>query len=75
MFGIRIATVLSTDPEEVSTYLPSNYKIVTHTDGEVIIAGEDNHGWTLDEYVIPRLASGMIHCREITDQFTLKGAS
>lgn len=30
-----------------------------------IIKGEDDHGWTLDGYVIPRLGSGLIWAREI----------
>lgn len=29
-----------------------------------VIEGEDNAGWTLDGYVIPRLASGMIYATE-----------
>lgn len=43
-----------------------------HADGRqyderfvVVIAGRDQAGWTLDGYVIPRLASGMIFGREI----------
>ena len=32
---------------------------------DVIIGGVDNHGWTLDDYVIPRLGSGMMICTEI----------
>lgn len=30
-----------------------------------VIEGEDSHGWTLDGYVIPRYASGLIGCEEI----------
>ena len=60
----------------IAGYLPANYKIV----GELIlleeaasfwpgkysiISGEDNAGWTLDGYVIPRLGSGLIAAREI----------
>lgn len=30
-----------------------------------VIAGEDNAGWTFDDYVEPRLASGLIYAKEI----------
>lgn len=30
-----------------------------------VIGGEDKAGWTLDDYVIPRLASGVITAQEI----------
>lgn len=30
-----------------------------------VIGGYDNAGWTLDDYVLPRLASGGMHGREI----------
>lgn len=30
-----------------------------------VIAGEDRAGWTLDSYIIPRYASGLIGCDEI----------
>ena len=48
-------------PETVKVYLPSNYEVVGDLAPDsrpmTIIAGEDRMGWTLDEYVIPRLAS------------------
>lgn len=31
----------------------------------VVIVGEDSHGWTLDGYVLPRLASGNHIGREV----------
>jgi len=31
----------------------------------VIVRGEDYAGWTLEDYVIPRLASGMIFTKEV----------
>lgn len=59
---------------EVEAYLPANYAVLTDhianpfSDDRVrlnvVIAGEDDCGWTLDGYVIPRLASGLMHCRE-----------
>lgn len=51
----------------VQAYLPSNYEVTgTHKDGGIMICGDDNLGWTLDDYVIPRLASGMYSAREVT---------
>jgi hypothetical protein len=59
--------------DEVAAYMPGNYEVYGHRfpDGGtgrlvVLIRGEDNAGWTLDDYVIPRLASGLMACREIT---------
>jgi hypothetical protein len=55
--------------ETVQRYLPQNYEahIVHHLgdDPVILIHGRDNAGWTLDEYVIPRLASGLIFAKEI----------
>ena len=31
----------------------------------LLVEGEDHAGWTLDDYVIPRLGSGNYGCREI----------
>ncbi len=57
--------------EEVAAYLPDNYEVISdhaaNPDGtrvNCVIAGYDYLGWTLDEYVIPRLASGLLACRE-----------
>lgn len=66
---------------EAEAYLPDNYRVIhdhlTRTRGtaggvvggrvvhELVIAGEDVAGWTLDTYVIPRYASGLIACEEI----------
>jgi hypothetical protein len=33
--------------------------------GHVVIQGRDSHGWTLDDYVIPRLQSGLHSAWEI----------
>lgn len=58
---------------EVAAYLPDNYSVIAgqgaeadieYFDGSYLIEGEDNAGWTLDEYVIPRLASGLMGCKE-----------
>lgn len=55
--------------ERVERYLPSGYRVVDSDvvggDGDsVIIAGTDQAGWTLDGYVLPRLASGGIYGSE-----------
>ena len=64
----RTATVtggLSITLELVQRYLPSNYEARENKDGSIIIEGTDSHGWTLDGYVIPRLASGLIAAQEV----------
>jgi len=56
---------------EVEAYLPASYAVMesfeTLPGGRlvVIIGGYDNAGWTLEGYVMPRLASGWIACEEI----------
>ena len=53
------------DASEVAAYLPGNYRVAGEDDTSVYIAGEDNSGWTLDDYVIPRLGSGLISATEM----------
>lgn len=43
--------------KRVDAYMPSNYVTIMHTHSLFIIGG-DSAGWTLDGYVLPRLASG-----------------
>jgi len=67
--GTRTAVVRGARSiNEVSAYLPDNYRVVTshELNGrlEVIVRGYDKQGWTLDGYVIPRLASGLIFATE-----------
>ena len=56
---------------EAEAYLPDNYVVIhahigaTHTKPLFVIEGEDKAGWTLDGYVTPRYASGLIQCEEI----------
>ena len=69
--------------EMVARYLPANYRVVdadiTGDDGDtVIIEGIDVAGWTLDAYIIPRLASGLlwateVECRDDIDGLTSWG--
>lgn len=65
------------DERVVAKYLPDNYKVdgvvdATALDGldfpypqGIVISGRDVAGWTLDDYVLPRLASGLIRGIEI----------
>src|SRR5688572_28803012 len=56
----RRAIVKTTRGNVVAAYLPSNYSVVGATpEGWTIVEGKDVAGWTLDGYVIPRLASGL----------------
>ena len=62
------------DEHTVAAYLPGNYRVVgvepnPNVPGTslVTIEGDDDHGWTLDGYVLPRLASGMLYGDETTE--------
>lgn len=69
----RYAEVRGADAEVVAKYLPRGYRVdgqrESHDDGHpvVFISGVDDAGWTLDGYVLPRLASGMIWAHETFD--------
>jgi hypothetical protein len=59
---IHTVTLATGDAKKVARFLPSNYEVIgTDADDCVIIRGSDSAGWTLDGYVIPRLASGLIY--------------
>jgi hypothetical protein len=49
----------------VERYLPGNYEVLGETSLGIVVAGEDDCGWTLDDYVLPRLSSGLIAGQEI----------
>jgi len=55
---------LRADIETVRAYLPSNFT-AEETEHGIVITGEDDHGWTMAGYVIPRLRSGLIAAKEI----------
>ena len=62
----RFAVVKSNSPlETVKRYLPANYSALDVGE-QTFIVGHDNAGWTLDDYVIPRLASGLHTAVEIS---------
>jgi hypothetical protein len=63
--------------EEALRYLPDNYTLMesfevagqTATGRKelwIVIGGVDDAGWTLDNYVLPRLQSGLIFGEEIS---------
>ena len=65
----RHAIISNGDEKQIARYLPDNYAVTrVLPDGSVLIAGEDHAGWTLDDYVIPRLASGLYWAEEITHE-------
>jgi len=49
----------------VQAYLPANYSAKQER-GAIWITGHDSAGWTLDGYVIPRLASALIFAKELS---------
>lgn len=67
---VRYAIVNNATVGAVSAYLPGNYEVIFTFENErgneaCVIAGTDSCGWTLNDYVMPRLASGMYGCEEI----------
>jgi hypothetical protein len=57
--------------DRVRAYLPRNYGASIAPAGTVadvegiLVYGRDSAGWTLDGYVIPRLASGSMFAEEV----------
>ena len=51
---------------QVQNYLPGNFEAHIVDDCNILIEGYDRAGWTLDGYVIPRLASGLIAAKEVS---------
>jgi len=64
---VRIAIAATGKSKTVARYLPNNFQVLGRTldNTGTIIVGVDDHGWTLDQYVIPRLGTAMIHCEEV----------
>jgi hypothetical protein len=69
MSEIKVAQVTGLDATayKIAWYLPANYEVTSAwltDDGKhvCVIQGTDNAGWTLEDYVIPRLGSGMYRC-------------
>lgn len=65
----RYAIIYTPLVKVVENYLPSNYAVIFSGVFEgrevTVIEGQDNAGWTLDGYVLPRLASGLYFGQEI----------
>jgi hypothetical protein len=57
----------ASDAAQIARYLPGNYHVIAVDRENVYIGGEDRAGWTLDDYVIPRLASGLYFAGEISE--------
>jgi hypothetical protein len=53
------------DEEVIEAYLPRNYTILWSGEEGVVVCGRDDAGWTLHDYVIPRLGSGLYYAEEI----------
>jgi hypothetical protein len=69
----RTAVVQSATPiETIARYLPDNYSVRMGAGGKPVITGEDVAGWTLDDFVIPRLASGLIWAEEVVGPRSFK---
>lgn len=64
---MRLAIAHTGKSKEVAQYLPNNFTVIGRTldNSGTIIVGVDDHGWTLEHYVIPRLQSGLIACEEV----------
>jgi len=67
VIGLRTAIAATGQSKKVAQYLPMNYRVLGRTldNNGTIIIGVDDHGWTLEDYVIPRLGSGLIACEEV----------
>jgi len=69
MTPVRRAVITQrADLDTVRAYLPHNYSAERNALDAIVIEGTDDAGWTLDGYVIPRLASGFIFAAEVTDE-------
>jgi hypothetical protein len=47
------------DAEKIGRFMPGNYQAKKVGELHTLIYGQDSCGWTLEDYVIPRLASGL----------------
>lgn len=56
---------IESDLRSVQAYMPGNYQAVEMPNNTIAIVGIDVAGWTMHEYVIPRLASGLWWANEL----------
>jgi len=61
----RTAIIRNANAEKVAASLPSNYHVVRMDGPDCVISGTDRMGWTLRDYVLPRLASGLYFGEEV----------
>jgi hypothetical protein len=56
--------------DQIRPYLPGNYDVLVERDipnvGTVTLIGGQDTSWTMEHYVLPRLASGNYFAREIS---------
>ena len=65
---IKYILVQHTDIERVQAALPKNYWVLFTRGDHMMVTGEDDHGWTADGYVLPRLSSNILAARLITPE-------
>jgi hypothetical protein len=69
MMDMKRYAMVAAPTDTVARYLPGNYSVAFATEFEgrdvTVIEGRDNSGWTMDGYVLPRLASGLYFGQEI----------
>lgn len=74
----RAAIVPGHSADRIRPYMPSNYEVVdydhspgsrNYDDRGALIIGHDDCGWTLEDYVIPRLFSGAYYGARIIGEF------
>lgn len=66
---MKRAWIQDTDAVKIARYLPSNYRVnpALNTEGETCIEGEDSAGWTMEDYVLPRLGSGLMWANRVEE--------
>ena len=57
---MKYALINTDRTDTIERYLPGNYDAVPFGPF-VLVYGTDNRGWTLEDYVLPRLASGLFY--------------
>lgn len=64
--GAKVADAPDITVQKLKAYMPANYNVIVGPDGSFYVVGIDMAGWTMDDYIIPRLASGLIWAQEVT---------
>lgn len=71
---LTVGYVYNGDTKRVAAYLPGNYRAVGEYEDAfgkpyVHIEGKDVAGWTMQDYVIPRLASGLMYVDDVHEVY------